>query len=75
MKVFDWYCGRVRRVQQLSLRGFFLFLLAKVWGGVAIGILMASYISGINWVAIGWGLAVVSILLSLPVLPKIFRSQ
>jgi hypothetical protein len=57
MRVFEWYCDKVRRVQQLQLRDFFLFLLAKVWSGVAIGILMASYVTGINWVVVGWGLA------------------
>ena len=68
-----WYEDRVQATQQLPLKQYFLFFLSKVMGGFAIGLLLASYVTGVNWIMAGWIVMLAAILISLPALPKIFK--
>jgi len=73
MGLIKWYADKIRATQQLPLKQYFLFFLAKVGGGFAIGLLLASYITGVNWIIVGWIVLIASVLISLPVLPKIIK--
>ena len=73
MGLIRWYQDRVRATQQLPLKQYFLFFLSKVMGGFAIGLLLASYVTGVNWIMVGWVIMLAAILISLPALPKIFK--
>ena len=75
MGLIKWYEDMVRATQQLPLKQYFLFFLSKVLGGFAIGLLLASYITGVDWIMVGWIVMLVAILISLPALPRIITKK
>jgi len=75
MGLLKWYWDRVLATQQLPLREYFLFFVAKVFGGFALGLLLASYITGVNWAMTGWVIMLVAVLISIPALPKLFMKK
>ena len=68
-----WYGERIAAVRKLPLRDFFLFFLGKVLGSFALGLLVASYVKGIDWIMAGWVFLLVAVLVSLPAVPKILK--
>jgi len=75
MGLFKWYWDLVRTTQQLPLNQYFLFFVSKVFGGFALGLLLASYITGVNWAMAGWIIMLVAVLVSIPALPKLFMKK
>jgi hypothetical protein len=73
MGLFSWYADRVRATQQLPLREYLIFFTCKVLGGLAVGLLLASYVAQVDWIAVGWTALAASVLISLPLLPRILR--
>jgi len=73
MGLIKWYEDMVRATQQLPLKHYLLFFMAKILGGFAIGLLLASYVIGVNWIIVGWVVMLAAILISLPALPKIIK--
>jgi hypothetical protein len=73
MRLFDWYWDRVRATQQLPLKHYLLFFLGKVWGAFALGLLVAAYISGVDWATVGWIVLLAAFLIATPALPKILK--
>jgi len=75
MGLFKWYQDLLRGTQQLPLMQYLLFFVAKVLGGFAFGLLIASYIKGVDWAMAGWVIMFVAVLISIPALPKIFMKK
>ena len=63
-----WYMSMVEKVKALDTPMFMLFVSAKALGGVAIGILIAPYVG-----RIGWWVMLAAIIISIPVMMKIFK--
>jgi hypothetical protein len=63
-----WYMSMVEKVKALDTPMFILFVSAKALGGLAIGIMIAPYVGRIGW----WVLAS-AIIISIPVMIKIFK--
>ena len=63
-----WYMKMVDRVRALDNPTFLLYVSAKSIGGMAIGIIIAPYVG-----RIGWWVLVVAIIISIPVMIKIFK--
>lgn len=68
MGIVGWYMSMINKVKGLDTPTFILFVLAKVLGGLAIGILIAPYVGNIGW----WAL-LAAFIISIPVLSKIFK--
>lgn len=68
MGLMGWYANRVERIKRLDTPAFILFVSMKVLGGLAIGIIIAPYVGNI-----GWWVLLAAFLLSIPILPKIFK--
>jgi len=65
-----WYMDTVGKVKRLETPFFILYVTAKVLGGVAIGILIAPYVG-----RIGWWVMLAAVVISIPVMRKIFGSE
>ncbi|MBU0763073.1 MAG: hypothetical protein KKD39_08615 [Candidatus Altiarchaeota archaeon] len=75
VNLINWYWDKVDATRKLPLKNYFLFFLGKVFGGFALGLLIASYIAGIDWITVGWSILAASLLISLPSIPKIFKTK
>ena len=63
-----WYCDKVEKLRMLSNPYALLYVTAKVVGGVAIGILLATWLPTWTW----WIFMVVAFIIAIPVIWKIF---
>ena len=63
-----WYIDRVDRLRQLSNPLAFLYVTAKVIGGISIGILITAWIETSTW----WIFMLVAFIIALPVIWKVF---
>lgn len=68
MGIVKWYADRIEKIRKLDTPSFVLFVSMKVLGGVAIGIIIAPYVGNI-----GWWVLLAAILLSIPLMIKIFK--
>jgi hypothetical protein len=75
MNILSWYLEKAKVTQALPLRDYLLFFFGKVGGSFALGLLVASLISGVNWVVVGIVVFIVSFLISIPALPKLFDKK
>jgi hypothetical protein len=73
MNLIKWYLDRILATQKLPLKEYFLFFLGKILGGFAIGLLLASYLTEVDWASVGWIVLVVALLISVPAMPKILK--
>ena len=67
-RVMGWYMNMVGKVKVLDTPMFLLFVSAKAFGGMAIGIIIAPYVGNI-----GWWVLVLAIIISIPVMRKILK--
>ncbi|MFA5143260.1 MAG: hypothetical protein WC522_03715 [Candidatus Omnitrophota bacterium] len=63
-----WYMKMVERVKALDTPMFMLFVSVKALGGLAIGIIIAPYVG-----RIGWWVLLAAIIISIPLMLKIFK--
>ena len=63
-----WYMKMVERVKVLDTPMFVLFVSVKALGALAIGIIIAPYVG-----RIGWWVLVTAIIVSIPVMLKVFK--
>lgn len=63
-----WYMKMVERVKALDTPMFVLFVSVKALGALAIGIIIAPYVG-----RIGWWVLVAAIIISIPVMLKVFK--
>ena len=63
-----WYIKMIDKVKALDTPMFVLFVGAKALGGLAIGIIIAPYVG-----RIGWWVMLGAIIISIPVMLKIFK--
>ncbi|MBM3119465.1 MAG: hypothetical protein FJ006_07960 [Chloroflexi bacterium] len=63
-----YYGDRVEKLKSLPNRYFFLYVTAKVLGGVSIGILLANWLPTWTW----WIFMVVACIIAIPIIWKIF---
>ena len=63
-----WYMKMVERVKALDTPMFLLFVSVKALGALAIGIIIAPYVGNI-----GWWVLVAAIIISIPVMLKVFK--
>jgi hypothetical protein len=75
MDLFNWYLDKVKMTQQLPIKQYLLFFLGKVFGAFAFGLLLAAYITGVDWATIGWLVLVGSFLIAAPALPRLFSKK
>ena len=68
MGLIKWYADKVEKIKRLDTPMFILFVSVKVLGGLAIGIIIAPYVGNI-----GWWVLLAALVLSIPVLSKIFK--
>ena len=68
MGTIGWYVNMVNKVKGLDTPMFILFVSVKALGGLAIGIIIAPYVGDI-----GWWVLLAALILSVPVLLKIFK--
>jgi len=71
--IIKWYASKVENLKKLSNLELFLFISSKSLGGMAMGMIIASYVKDVNWFPIGISLFVVAILLGIPSLKTILR--
>ncbi len=70
MGIVSWYAANVEKIKKLDTPSFIMFVSMKVLGGVAIGIIIAPYVGNI-----GWWVLLAAILLSIPLMMKIFKKS
>ena len=64
----NWYSNKIEKLRHLSSPYFFLFITAKVIGGLSIGVLLASWLSPWTW----WIFMVIALIIAIPVYGKLF---
>jgi len=64
----SWYGDKVAKLKSLSNPYVFLYVTAKVLGGIGIGILLANWLSTWTW----WIFMVIACVIAIPVVLKIF---
>jgi len=64
-----WYIKMVERVKALDTPMFMLFVGVKALGSLAIGIIIAPYVG-----RIGWWVLLAAIIISIPLMFKIFKN-
>lgn len=63
-------CGdKIKRLRQLPDTHFFMFVGAKVLGGLGLGILLATWLPGWTW----WVFIVIALVLAIPVFRLLFK--
>jgi hypothetical protein len=70
MGIAKWYVDKIDKVKKLDTPMFVLYVGVKSLGAFAIGIIIAPYVGKIGW----WVLAA-ALLLSVPILLKVLRSN
>ncbi len=75
MGLVNWYMDKISAVQQLPRNLFLLFVFSKVFGAFAMGILAASYITGVEWTTAGWIILIAAFAIGIPEVPRIFKPK
>lgn len=65
----SWCGDKVAKLRNLSNSNFFLFVTAKVLGGVSIGLLLANWLSPGTW----WIIMVIAFVIAIPAVIKLFH--
>lgn len=64
---------RIKKLLSSSLPGVCILWRFLLWFCIGLGVLLASYLQSINWQLYGWWLIVLSIIISIPSLRRMFK--
>ncbi len=65
-----WYGSKVAKLKSLPNSHLLFYVMAKVIGGIGIGVLLATWIATWTW----WIFIVVAFVIAIPVVRKLFSS-
>jgi hypothetical protein len=69
-----WFSEKFERIKSMGFKGFACWIFAKFLFGVGLGLLIARYFP-YEWILWGWGLIILSIIISLPALKAAFGKR